>query len=213
MLERQKNPRGDFVDAIIEGVETDEGEPAPWLHKIFVMVDMVAGGLATTTFLLGGLAHFLAIHPEDRKRLADDPALRPNAVEELIRYYSSILALGRTATRDTEAVGQPIKEGEMVMLAYAVAARDPRQFENPNMIDIDRQVPTNIAFGYGPHRCIGNQLARLNAVTAMDEMLRRLPDLQLAEGGEPTWFHSTVTRDILSLPVTFTPRPREQVSR
>jgi cytochrome P450 len=205
MLERQKNPRGDFVDAIIEGVETEDGEPAPWMHKIFVMVDMVAGGLATTTFLLGGMAHYLATHPEDRKRLIDDSALHPKAVEELIRYYSSILALGRTATRDTEAVGQPIKEGEMVMLAYAVAARDPRIFPNPNTIDIDREIPTNIAFGYGPHRCIGNQLARLNAVTAMGEILRRLPDLQMAEGQEPKWFHSTVTRDILSLPVVFTP--------
>ena len=209
MLERQKNPRGDFVDVIIDGVQTDDGEPAPWNHKIFVMVDMVAGGLATTTFLLGGVAHFLATHPDERKRLADDPDLHPQAVEELIRYYSSILALGRTATRDTEAVGQPIKEGEMVMLAYAVAARDPRTFENPNSIQIPRDIPTNIAFGFGPHRCIGNQLARLNAVTTMGEMLRRLPDLQMADGEGPTWFHSTVTRDILNLPVEFTPGPRE----
>ena len=209
MLERQKqDSRDDFVDAILDGVELENGEPAPWMHKIFVMVDMVAGGLATTTFLLAGMAHYLATHPEDRKRLVDDPSLHPKAVEELIRYYSSILALGRTATRDTEAVGQPIKKGEMVMLAYAVAARDPRVFKNPNTIDLDREIPTNIAFGYGPHRCIGNQLARLNAVTAMGEVLRRLPDLQLA-GEEPTWFHSTVTRDILTLPVSFTPGPRE----
>ena len=206
MLERQKQEsRGDLVNAIIDGVELDTGEPAPWMHKVFIMVDMVAGGLATTTFLLGGVAHYLATHPQDRKRLADDPALHPKAVEELIRYYSSILALGRTATRDTEAVGQPIKEGEMVMLAYAVAARDPRIFENPNEIILDREIPTNIAFGYGPHRCIGNQLARLNAVTALGEILRRLPDLQMAEGESPTWFHSTVTRDILSLPIVFNP--------
>lgn len=210
MLGRQKEEsRDDFVNAIIDGVELDNGEPAPWMHKVFVMVDMLAGGLATTTFLLGGMAHYLATHPNDQKLLADDPSLHPKAVEELIRYYSSILALGRTATRDTEAVGQPIKEGEMVMLAYAVAARDPRIFENPNQIQLDREIPTNIAFGYGPHRCIGNQLARLNAVTAMGEILRRLPDLQLADGKEPTWFHSTVTRDILSLPVVFTPGKRE----
>ena len=211
MLQRQKQrPRGDFVDAIIEGVELDDGSPAPWPHKVFVMVDMLAGGLATTTFLLGGIAHFLGTHPAERDRLADDPALQANAIEEFIRYYSSILALGRTATRDTEVCGQPIKSGEMVMLAYAVASRDPREFPNPSTIDIERQIGTQIAFGYGPHRCIGNQLARLNALVAMEEILRRLPDLQVPDGEGPTWFHSTVTRDFLNLPVVFTPGRKEQ---
>lgn len=204
-----EEPRGDFVDAILKGVTTDDGEPAPFLHKVFVMVDMLAGGLATTTFLLSGIAHFLATHPEDRQRLTDDPSLRPGAVEEVIRVYASILSLGRTATKDTEIAGQPIKKGEMVMLSYAAAARDPRHFDNPHEIDIDRKIPTNIAFGYGPHRCIGSHLARLQALTAMEEMLRRLPDLSMAPGAEPVFSHSTVTRDMDTLPVRFTPGPKE----
>jgi cytochrome P450 len=211
MLDRQKQrPRGDFTDAILEGVELENGEPAPWLHKVFVMVDMVAGGLATTTFLLSGLAHFLGTHPDERDRLADNPDLRANTVEELIRYYASILALGRTATHDAVVCDQEIKEGEMIMLAYAVAARDPQEFPEPSRIDIERQIGTQIAFGYGPHRCIGNQLARLNTIVAMDEILRRMPDLQVPAGAGPKWFHSTVTRDILSLPVVFTPGRKEQ---
>lgn len=211
MLARQKEaPRGDFVDAILEGVETDDGEPAPWHHKVFVMVDMLAGGLATTTFLLAGLAHFLATHPEERDRLARDPSLHQNAIEEMIRVYASILALGRTATKDTEIQGQPIKKGEMVMLAYAAAARDPRHFKNPHEIDIERSIPTNIAFGSGPHRCIGSHLARLQAVTTLEELLRRMPDLRMPDGESPTFSHSTVTRDMTSLPLLFTPGPREQ---
>ncbi|HSK62106.1 MAG TPA: cytochrome P450 [Actinomycetospora sp.] len=205
----KEEPRGDFVDAVLKGVDTDDGEPAPFMHKVFVMVDMLAGGLATTTFLLSGIAHFLATHPEDRQRLIDDPSLRPGAVEEVIRVYASILSLGRTATKDTEIAGQPIKKGEMVMLSYAAAARDPRYFENPHEIDITRRIPTNIAFGYGPHRCIGSHLARLQALTAMEEMLRRLPDLSMAEGQEPVFSHSTVTRDMDTLPVRFTPGTRE----
>lgn len=210
MKQRQREPaRGDFVDAILRGVETNDGEPAPWHHKVFVMVDMLAGGLATTTFLLSGIAHFLATRPQDRSRLIAEPALRPNAVEEIVRVYASILALGRTATKDTEVAGQKINKGEMVMLAYAVAARDPRYFENPHEIDIERKIPTNIAFGYGPHRCIGSHLARLQALTTMEEMLRRMPDIRIPEGRAPTFDHSTVTRDMLTLPVEFTPGSRE----
>jgi cytochrome P450 len=209
---QQEPPRGDFVDAILKGVETDDGEPAPWEHKVFVMVDMLAGGLVTTAFLLGGIAHVLATRPEIRQQLTDDPSLREGAVEEVVRVYASILALGRTATRDTEIAGQKIKKGEMVMLAYSAGARDPRHFEHPHELDIQRQIPTNIAFGFGPHRCIGSHLARLQALTTMEELLRRMPDLRLADDRGPTMHHSTVTRDMSDLGLIFTPGRREQVT-
>lgn len=204
-----EEPRGDFVDAVLRGVELDDGTPAPWQHKVFIMVDMLAGGLATTTFLLAGVAHMLATHPEAKQRLIDDPSLHAGAIEETIRVYASILSLGRTATKDTEVAGQKIKKGEMVMLSYAAAARDPRHFPDPHEIDIDRKIPTNIAFGYGPHRCIGSHLARLQAVTTLEEMLRRIPDIRMQPGTEPVFTHSTVTRDIITLPVEFTPGAKE----
>lgn len=205
---QQEEPRGDFVDAILQGVTTDDGEPAPWHHKVFVMVDMLAGGLATTSILLAGIADFLATHPEDAARIKADPSLVPNAVEECLRYYASILALGRTATKDTEIEGCPIKKGDMVMLGFAAAARDPRHYDDPHTIKIDRKIPTNMAFGYGPHRCIGSHLARLQGQVAMELLLQRLPDLKLAPGTKPTYSHSTVTRDIENLHVVFTPGPR-----
>lgn len=210
-LEQRQNeePRGDFVDAVLRGVELDDGTPAPFMHKVFVMVDMLAGGLATTTFLLAGVAHMLATHPEARQRLIDDPSLHAGAIEETIRVYASILSLGRTATKDTEVSGQKIRKGEMVMLSYAAAARDPRHFEDPHAVNIDRKIPTNIAFGYGPHRCIGSHLARLQAVTTLEEMLRRIPDIRMQPGAEPVFTHSTVTRDITTLPVEFTPGTKE----
>jgi cytochrome P450 len=210
-LEQRQNeePRGDFVDAVLRGVELDDGTPAPFMHKVFVMVDMLAGGLATTTFLLAGVAHMLATCPEAKERLIADPSLHANAIEETIRVYASILSLGRTATRDTEVSGQKIRKGEMVMLSYAAAARDPRHFDDPHAVNIDRKIPTNIAFGYGPHRCIGSHLARLQAVTTLEEMLRRIPDIRMQPGAEPVFTHSTVTRDITTLPVEFTPGTKE----
>ncbi len=145
---QQEPPRGDFVDAILSGVTTDDGEAAPWQHKVFVMVDMLAGGLATTTLVM--------------------------------LYY------------------------------YAAAARDPGHFEDPHQLDIDRKMPTNIAFGYGPHRCFGSHLARLQAVTTLEVLLRRMPDMRLADGQEPAFSHSTVTRDVTRLPIVFTPGRRVQ---
>jgi cytochrome P450 len=207
-MREKEPPRGDFVDAIMRGVETDEGEPAPWKHKLFVMIDVLAGGLTTTTFVLAGVAHFLATHPEERQRLADDPSLHPGAIEELFRYYASILALGRTAMKDTEVAGQKVKKGELLMLAYSVGCRDPRLYENPDTIDIERPIKSNLAFGWGPHRCPGSHIARLQARITLEELIRRMPELQLAEGETPKISHSTVTRNWDTLALAFPPGSR-----
>jgi len=206
----EEPPRGDIVDSILQGVEMEDGEPAPWKHKLFVMLDVLAGGMTTTTFVLAGLAHFLATHPEDRERLKADPSLHTNAIEELLRYYASILALGRTAMTDTEVAGHQVKKGEMLMLAYSVGCRDPKIYENPNEIIIDRPITSNLAFGWGSHRCPGNSIARLQMRVTLEEMLRRIDDLQLAEGVSSI-SHSTVTRNWDSLPLKFTPGAVESV--
>lgn len=208
-MREQEPPRGDFVDAIMAGVPTDDGEMSPWQHKLFVMTDMLAGGMTTTTFLLAGVAHYLATHPEEREALATDPSLHVNAIEEFSRYYASILALGRTAMEDTEVGGVPVKKGDMLMLAYSVGCRDPRIHTDPNEIDIRRPVKGNLAFGFGPHRCPGNHIAKLQARVTLEELLRRMPDLAVEQGKEPVISHSTVTRNWDTLPLTFTPGPRE----
>jgi cytochrome P450 len=202
-------PRGDVVDAILQGVETEDGEPAPWKHKLFVMLDVLAGGMTTTTFVLAGIAHFLATHPEERARLAEDPSLHQNAIEEFLRYYASILALGRTAMEDTEVAGCPVQKGEMLMLAYSVGCRDPRIYDDPDTIDIYRPIKSNLAFGWGSHRCPGSNIARLQARVTLEELLRRVDDLQLAPGAEPKISHSTVTRNWDTLPIVFSPGKSE----
>lgn len=210
LKERQSEPpRDDFVDAILRGVDDKDGKPCSWEHKLFVIIDLLAGGIGTTTYLLAGMAHHLATHPDDRHRLAEDEALHANAIEELIRFYASIVALGRTAMRDTEVSGQPIKKGEFVMLSFAAACRDPKVFEDPQEIILDRKISFNPAFSFGPHRCIGSHLARLQATLTLKEVLRRMPDLAMREGAAPTYSNSTITRNMDSLPLVFTPGRRE----
>lgn len=204
-------PRGDVVDAILQGVELDNGEPAPWKHKLFVLLDVLAGGMTTTTFVLAGTAHFLASHPEERARLEADPSLYPKAIEELLRYYASILALGRTAMEDTEVAGHSVKKGEMLMLAYSVGCRDPQIYEDPDAIKIDRQISSNLAFGWGSHRCPGNSIARLQIRITMEELLRRVKDLELVGSPDPQISHSTVTRNWDTLQLKFTPGAIESV--
>lgn len=202
-------PRGDFVDAVVEGVLDHDGKPCSREHKIFVLTDLLAGGIGTTTYLLAGMVHHLATHPEDAQRLRDDPSLHAGAVEEFIRFYASIVALGRVATKDTEVSGTQIHKGDFLMLSFAAACRDPELFEDPHRVDIDRKIPLNPAFSFGPHRCIGSHVARLQATVALEEVLRRLPDLRLAADFEPSYSNSSISRNMDSLQITFTPGSRE----
>ncbi len=209
LVQRQNEPpRGDFVDVVLAGVEDHDGQPASFMHKMFIMIDLLAGGIGTTTFLLSGMAYHLATNEKDRARLAEDPSLHANAVEELIRYYSSIVALGRTAMKDTEVAGQKIAEGEFLMLSFAAACRDPSVFPNPGVVDIDRKIAVNPAFSFGPHRCIGSHVARLEGVVTLRRLLERMPDLRLKPGTAPAYSNSTITRNMDTLQLIFTPGPK-----
>jgi len=205
----EEPPRGDFVDVVLAGVETEEGKPAPYEHKLFTMVDFLAGGMGTTSHTLSSMTYHLAQHPEDVDRLTREPDLHANLVEEAIRVDAPVAALGRTTTVDTEIAGQKIPAGELVMLCEASACRDPRVAENPTKIDITRRVPVNLAFSYGPHRCVGANVARLMMSVSLQEMLRRMPDLAVAPGQRPAFSNSGVARTMDSLPLIFTPGDRE----
>lgn len=201
--------RGDFVDAVLAGVDTDDGKPCPWNDKLFIMIDMMAGGMGTTSHVLASVAHYLATHPEDRERVLAQPDLRPNLVEEVIRIQAPIVAVGRTATQDTEIAGQQIKEGDFVMLSQAAASRDPRLITEPKKVNLDRPAPVNLAFSYGPHRCIGAHVGRLQVRVALDELLRRMPDFSIPDGYTPVYSNSSVARNMDELQLVFTAGPRE----
>jgi len=184
---KDQPPRGDMVDRILEGVEYPDGTAAPWEHQVSILVDLTFGGIATTTYVMSGGLHHLATRPEDRRRLADDPSLIPLAVEEFVRVFPPVVALGRTCTRDVELHGTQIKEGDFVLLGYGAASRDPRVVENAAEIDIARETVLHSAFGVGPHRCIGSNLARLELKCTLEEWLKRIPDFSVKPGTAPVY--------------------------
>ena len=185
---RETQPaRGDVIDTILEGVIYEDGTEAPWEHKVSILVDLTFGGIATTTFVMSSAIHYLAIHPDLRQQLIDDPSLIENAIEEFCRVFPPVIALGRTCTRDVEVAGTEMREGDFVMLTWGAASRDPRAMEEPEKIDIKRETILHSTFGVGPHRCIGSNLARLELTATIEEWLKRIPDYSVKPGTEPVY--------------------------
>lgn len=185
---RSEQPeRDDLIGTILKGVAYDDGEPAPWEHKVSILVDLTFGGIATTTFVMASAIHHLATHPDQRQPLIDDPSLIENAIEEYARFFPPVVALGRTCTRDVEIDGTEILAGEFVMLTYAAASRDPRHMEDPGKIDLTRTGIPHSTFGVGRHRCIGSNLARIELSTTLEEWLKRIPEFSVKPGTEPVY--------------------------
>jgi cytochrome P450 len=139
---------------------------------------MFLAGLDTVTAELGyGFLH-LATHPADRRRLVEDPSLIPRASEELLRLYSIVNA-SREASVDTEIAGCPVAKGEVVMLSFPSAGRDEAVFPDALTADLDRTGAGHLAFGAGPHRCLGSHLARHELIVAYEEWHKRIPEYRL----------------------------------
>ncbi|MBW2315495.1 MAG: cytochrome P450, partial [Deltaproteobacteria bacterium] len=135
-----------------------------------------------------------------------DPSLLASATEEMVRYVTPVHSFGRTVTRDTELHGVPIKEGQKVFILYTSANRDERQFENPDTFDITRN-PHHVGFGIGNHFCLGANLARMEIRVAFEEILRRFPDMEFADGG-PIVKPSSLVRTCAQMNVRYTPESR-----
>ena len=129
-----------------------------------------------------------------------DPSLVHNLVEQSLRLYTPVTALCRTATRDTEVAGQAIAQGERVLLLFGSANRDPAVFPDADSFHLDRRDGRHVAFGIGPHRCVGSNLARLEMRVAVEEMLRLIPDFRLAAGPDPGWYDATRLNVVWDVP-------------
>ena len=143
-------------------------------------MNVVAGaGNETTNRLIGWAGKVLAEHPEQRRDLARDPALIPNAIEELLRYESPAPYIGRYVSRDVEVLGEKIPEGSAMLFLIASANRDEARFPNGDSFDVHRKVGQHFTFGYGTHFCLGAALARLEGRVALEEILKRFPDWEV----------------------------------
>lgn len=176
-------PQGDIVDGIVAGVEKN-GETCPWEDRVFAALDVVFGGLATTTHAVAAAIFHLATHPDVRRDLLANPGLVDVAVAETVRLYAPVVAPARTVTKRVEIAGVQFEPGDRIALNLAAASRDPDACSNPAEFDLHRDDVVHTAFGVGPHRCLGEHLARLEIKVTIEEFLKRIPEFCLKEG---TW--------------------------
>jgi cytochrome P450 len=146
-------------------------------EELLAYVNIVAmAGNESTRLAIGWTIKLLSDHPDERRRLLDDPSLVANAVEESLRYEPAALQACRHVTRDVEIHGEVVPEGSVMAMVVASANRDERRWERPDDFDVTRRAETHLTFGFGSHYCLGQALARLEIRLVLEEMLRRFPE-------------------------------------
>ncbi len=202
--ERRRNPHDDLVTTLIQAeVEGDHLSETEYANMFQVLV--FAGNETTRTAISNGIAAFID-NPDQLELLHANPELVDSAVEEIIRYASPVLHMRRTATRDTELAGVPIKENDKVVIWYASANFDETAFAHPLAFDITRPIkPPQVAFGAkGPHHCLGAPLARLEVKILLEEMIRL--GVRFQGAGEIVRTRSNFVNGIAALPAVITTR-------
>jgi cytochrome P450 len=199
-LERRGGTGEDLLSVL--GNATVNGQPLTELQLIHNGFLYIVGGLETTRNAISGGLLALIENPEQRKRLVNNPALMPTAVEECLRWTSPLTHIARVATKDTELAGTKIREGERVALWIPSANRDEKVFDDPYRFDIGRTPNEQIAFGKGEHFCAGAHLARLELRLMLTDLLQRIEQIELA--GKVERLKSNLIAGIKHMPVRFT---------
>lgn len=180
---RRDNPSDDIMTDLLNVEFTDEHGITRKLtrEELLIYINVVAGaGNETTTRLIGWAAKVLAEHPDQRRHLVENPALIPQAIEELLRFEPPAPHVARYVTRDIEYYGQRVPEGSVMMMLIGAAVRDSRQFPpDGEIFDIHREQRQHLAFSVGTHFCLGSALARLEGRIALEEMLKRFPEWEV----------------------------------
>ena len=197
---RRKDPKPDLLSALIaaeeEGNKLSEGE------LVSTCILLLIAGHETTVNLIGNGLLALLQHPDQLRALRDDPGLIQTGVEELLRFDGPVQRTGRMTTAEVEIGDKRIPRDSVVVSVIGAANRDPKQFADPDRLDVSRKDNRHIAFGFGIHFCLGAPLARLEGQIALGTLLRRMPKLALVSD-VPEWRESSTLRGLKSLPVTF----------
>lgn len=190
--ERRRDPGGDFLSTLlsIDGISLDE--------VLATTILLLAAGHETTANLIGNGSLALLRHPDQRRWLLADPA---RAVEELLRTQSPVRLAARVALTGHVLGGTEIAEGDQVIVRLSEANRDPRRFTDPDTLDLTRAGPPHLAFGGGPHFCLGAALARMEIQALFEELLPRLGSIELA--GAPEWSETVFVGGLKHLPVRY----------
>jgi cytochrome P450 len=199
--ERRAEPADDLISdlahAEIDGHTLSDEEIFAFLRLL------LPAGVETTYRSSGNLLFGLLTHPDQLDAVRADRSLVPQAIEEGLRWEPPLHGIARVATVDTELGGVAIKAGAVLSVAIGAANRDETRYPEPDRFDIFRDPQQHIAFGFGPHMCLGMHLARMETRVAVDALIERLPDLRLDPDGDDPHIHGQIFRSPTSLPVLF----------
>jgi cytochrome P450 len=200
---RRVDPGGDLTSFLVQydfdGKRLDDNQ------LIDILWNLIGGGVDTTTSLTALSLLHLGTHPELRQQLIDRPELYRTAADEFLRYCSVSKTLSRTVSRDTELGGQQLRRNDQVLISWLAANHDAREFDRPDEVVLDRAPNRHVAFGLGPHRCIGAPLARVMFEVMVNAVLERLPDYVVDVDGVHHYSGNPSMTGLGKLPVTFTP--------
>jgi len=200
ITKRRRMPGNDLISFLIKA-RLPTGEPFSDRDVLGTLRLLLVAGIDTTWSAIGSSLWHVAGHPGDRDRLVREPALIPTAVEEFLRAYAPV-TMAREIVTDTKVGGCSMREGEMVLLPFPAANRDPEKFADADQVRIDRRENAHVAFGLGIHRCIGSNLARMEMRIALEEWLKRVPAFRLDRSRPMTWSQGAVRGPRL-LPIVF----------
>lgn len=201
--ERRRDPREDLLSGL--AAAESEGSKLTFDEMIQTLILLLVAGNETTTNLIGNAVLELLAHPAALAELRADPALLPDAIEEVLRFASPVQMDPRRATQATEIAGVPVAENQFVIGWIGSANRDEAVFERPDVFDIRRKNSRHLAFGFGPHYCLGASLASLEAQVAVGTLLERTRSLRRVDDAPLPLHPSIVFRGVRSLPVRLEP--------
>ena len=202
--ERRKEPRNDLISALVSA-RGENGEELTMPELQSLMRQFLSGTYESVVTMISHGMLILLRNPDVMSRLQADLSRVPDFVEEALRFDSPVPGLARLVTRDTQVGGVDIPAGSIIMTRYAAANRDPAKFERPDVFDIDRKNKTHLAFGNGPHFCVGRALARRELNLAFGALLSRMKDIELARPlPDPVHIPHILLRPMKELPIRFT---------
>ena len=197
--ELEESPRDDLLSRFITAEVGGEQMTREEILDICYL--FLLGGLDTVTSTLGCMLSYLAQNPEQRQSLVDDPSLLPSAIEEMLRWETPVVQVVRILAQDYTIGGVELKKGDAVTLVLGSADTDDEQFPNAQEVDFERTPNKHIAFGGGPHRCLGSHLSRMELRVALEEFHKRVPEYCIKKGEVPVYTHAI--REVTYLPLEF----------
>lgn len=196
--QRRREPRDDLLTRVAHA--TIGGRPLSEIEQKSFFSNMIAAGNETTRSSLGGAIWALARNPDQRQLLLDEPELITRSLPEILRWFSPVYQMARTARRDVDVAGTLVRAGERVAMLYGAGNHDPQAFPDPHRLDLRREgTSRHLTFGYGVHHCLGSRLALMQLKLILEAFLAAFPAYELA--GEPSYLRSNLVRAMKAMPI------------